>query len=108
MPLASTERPKKVWVNFLPNVDLGHLLTMIGFAGAMVIQWQAFDRRLTIVEEQNKMQDIALTAYRTDTREGSQEIKSDIKDIKASVGQIQQAMALAQYQLNQRQNNGQH
>lgn len=69
---------KKVWINFLPNIDLGHLLTMVGFAVAMFVQWNIMDQRVTRAEMQNSQQDQSL-----------KDIKDDIKEIKAVVLNIQ-------------------
>lgn len=79
MPLESEQQPnKKVWVNFLPNIDLGHLLTMIGFGVAFAAQWNIQDRRITTIEAQQKHAEVAQA-----------DVKSDIKEIKAVVLNIQ-------------------
>lgn len=85
MPL-STPSAKKVWVNFLPNIDLGHLLTMIGFGVAFFAQWNVMDQRITRAEMENQQQNAVIN-----------EVKGDIKEIKTVVLniQLQQAAATA-------------
>lgn len=80
MPLEShpEQQSKKVWVNFLPNIDLGHMLTMIGFGIAFAAQWNIQDRRITIAETAVQQQKVEIT-----------DIKGDLKEIKAVVINIQ-------------------
>ncbi len=87
MPLpADPQQQKKVWVNFLPNIDLGHMLTMIGFGVAFFAQWNMMDQRITKAEMVNQQQEAVIS-----------EVKGDIKEIKAVVLniQLQQATAAA-------------
>lgn len=101
LEVPTDSRGRKVWVNFLPNIDFGHLLTMVGFAAGMALQWNAFDRRLTIAEEQLKQVSGQLTESRSNNRETLNEVKSDVKGIKEAVTQVQQSMALTAYKLEQ-------
>lgn len=73
-----SDNQKKVWVNFLPNIDLGHMLTMIGFGIAFAAQWNIQDRRITVAETAVEQQKQQIT-----------EIKGDLKEIKAVVLNIQ-------------------
>lgn len=77
---------RKVWVNFIPNIDLGHLLTMVGFAAAMATTWNIQDRRITITEQK-------LTAAEQQTAE----MRLDIKEMKRTLEQVQQTLAVAAY-----------
>lgn len=73
---------KKVWVNFLPNIDLGHVITMISFLAAIGAQWNIMDRKITIVEQRSAQQDAQVV-----------EIKADLKEIKGAMLQIQLTLA---------------
>jgi len=45
-----TEEPaKKQW--FDPTINLGHILTFLGFIAAGFAAWSTLDKRLTIMEE---------------------------------------------------------
>ena len=82
--LESGQRTKKLWVNFKPDIDLGHLIAMLTFLGGLFLQWQAMDRRVTIVEQKQQV-----------AAEQTQETKSDIKEIKAVVNKIGTDLAVA-------------
>jgi hypothetical protein len=76
MPL-ETPAAKKVWVNFVPNIDLGHLIAMLTFLGGLALQWQVMDRRITIIEQKQLV-----------TSEQSAETRSDLKEIKSVINKI--------------------
>jgi len=44
-------------VTFDPTINLGHILTFVGFILGIVVSWATLDKRLTIVEEGRKTQD---------------------------------------------------
>lgn len=45
---------KKAW--FDPTVNLGHLLTFVGFIVAGFVAWASLDKRLTVMEENRTFQ----------------------------------------------------
>lgn len=101
-PLEGTKQidpSKRVWVNFLPNIDFGHLLTMIGFTAALVVQWNAMDKRITIIEEQLKVVSSQYAEARADNRGTLNEVRGDVKNVKESLGEIKSTLALTQYRL---------
>lgn len=81
-----TPEGRKVWVNFIPNIDLGHILTMIGFAAATVTIWNVQDRRITVVEQKQEA-----------TQQQIQDMRADLKEIKTTLNQVQQAIAVQSY-----------
>lgn len=85
-----TPDARKVWINFVPNVDLGHILTMIGFASALAVTWNIQDRRITLAEQK------LLQAEQTNA-----ELKIDVKEIKSTLTQIQTTLAVQSYITNQ-------
>lgn len=95
------EETKGKWVRLLPNIDLGHLLTMGGFAIALTVQWGAMDKRITIVEEQQK----AITATLLDNRSiynaDSKERTADVKEIKELITQLRTTVAVTNYKIDQ-------
>lgn len=74
---------KKVWVNWLPNIDLGHVLTMATFVGALIVNWNIMDRRITVIEQKLANSEVQTA-----------EFKSDVKEIKASLGDIKSTLAV--------------
>lgn len=91
MPIEPTPDAKKVWFNFVPNVDLGHILTMFAFSIGFATQWNIQDKRITVAEQKLIQVESQLT-----------EFKSDVKDIKTSLAQIQSALAVQNFVNQQR------
>lgn len=71
------DTPSHRWVNFKRDVDLGHVITLLSFLGALFVYAQGFDRRVTIVEQKQTTTDAAQA-----------ETKADIKEIKRTVSEI--------------------
>lgn len=86
MPLEEDSRSKKLWVNFKPDIDMGHMLAMLTFLGGLFMQYNSFDKRVTIIEQKQAQ-----------TESQGQEVKIDIKDIKKSVGEISTQLAVQNY-----------
>lgn len=80
--MESRSQSKKVWVNFLPNIDLGHMLTMISFAVAMATTYNIQTTRITILEQNLNSQ-----------KEQVAEIKAYVKEINAQILQVQITLA---------------
>lgn len=77
---------KKLWVNLKPDIDLGHAIAMLTFLGGLFMQYNSFDKRVTVLEQQMQQ-----------TAAQSQELKSDVKDIKKTVGEINTQLAVQNY-----------
>lgn len=75
---------KKLWVNFKPDIDLGHLIAAFTFLGGLGLQWQAVDRRITILEQRQ-----------TVTAEQNAETRADLKEIKATINTIGKDLAVS-------------
>lgn len=74
---------KRVWVNFKPDIDLGHVVATVSFLGALFTYAQNFDRRMTILEQKQITSDAQ-----------SAETKADIKEIKKTVTEIGTTLAV--------------
>lgn len=85
---------QKHWIQFERRVDLGHLIAMLTFLGGLFLQWNVMDRRLTIAEEQLKVQTAQGVELKAANRENYLELKVDIKEIKQTVGSVQQTLAI--------------
>lgn len=86
--------PHKRMINFIPNIDLGHLLAMLTFLGGLFLQWNVMDRRLTIAEEQLKQVNGQNQELKSANRENYLELKVDVKEIKQTIGSVQQTLAI--------------
>lgn len=85
---------KKPYINFVPNIDLGHLIAMLTFLGGLFLQWNVMDRRLTVAEEQLKQATAQSTELKAQNRENYLELKVDVKEIKQTIGSVQQTLAI--------------
>jgi hemerythrin superfamily protein len=54
LPIEPADKAKKV--TFDPTINLGHILTFIGFLVSGFIAYATIDKRLTVVEEARKFQ----------------------------------------------------
>ncbi len=86
MPLEPSPDAKKVWFNFVPNVDLGHLLTMFAFSIGFATQWNIQDKRITVAEQKLLQVEAQVS-----------EFKGDMKEIKRSLAQIEATLAVQQF-----------
>lgn len=85
---------KHMGIKFVPNIDLGHLIAMVTFIGGLFLQWNVMDRRLTVAEEQLKQVASQNTELKSANRENYLELKVDVKEIKQTVGSVQQTLAI--------------
>jgi len=72
-------------VKFDATINLGHVLTFVGFVIAGFTAWSTLDKRLTVIEERatfqaqiDRQQDARLVEYMTT-------IKESLSDIRASI-----------------------
>lgn len=85
---------KRMGINFIPNIDLGHLIAMLTFLGGLFLQWNIMDRRLTVAEQQLVQVAGQNTELKAQNRENYLELKVDVKEIKQTVGSVQQTLAI--------------
>jgi hypothetical protein len=85
---------KEPWINFVRTIDLGHLIAMATFIGGLFLQWNVMDRRLTIAEEQLKQASSQNIELKAANRENYLELKVDVKEIKQTIGSVQQTLAI--------------
>lgn len=85
---------KRMGINFIPNIDLGHLIAMLTFLGGLFLQWNIMDRRLTVAEEQLKVAVAQQQELKAANRDNYLELKVDVKEIKQTVSSVQQTLAI--------------
>lgn len=77
------ELDKKSGIKFDPTVNLGHILTFVGFILAILAAWQNLDKRLIILEENRNLQaqvDRSQDARLDDRTRHISEVLSEIKN----------------------------
>lgn len=69
-------------LRFDPTVNAGHILTFLGFLVAGFVGWTTLDKRVVVLEEQRKTQEVRDMGQ--DARSGEKfiEIKESLVDIK--------------------------
>ena len=90
-PLVDSHLRKRVV--FDPTINLGHVLTFVGFVATGFTAYSTLDKRMTLVEqhaaavvERSREQDIRV-------KENLLEIKSDLKDVQRSVNDVNRTLA---------------
>lgn len=73
---------------FDPTVNLGHILTFIGFMATGFAAYSHVDKRLSVVEVKSELQAQKSVEFEGRIKESLQEIKTDVKDMKRSVDSL--------------------
>lgn len=85
-PLVETHHRRRL--AFDPTINLGHVLTFVGFLVTGFSAYSALDKRVTVVESHAAV--VAERAREQDTRfkDTLAEIKGDVKDLQRSVNDV--------------------
>jgi len=75
-------------LNFDPTINLGHLLTFVGFIVTIIIGWSTLDKRVVILEESRKAQASIDAAQDARSDEKFSDIKEALRDIKQTAEKI--------------------
>jgi len=81
-----SEEQKKL--NFDPTINLGHVLTFVGFVVTIIIGWSTLDKRVVILEESRKAQASIDAMQDARTEEKFSDIKETLRDIKQTTEKI--------------------
>lgn len=78
-------RPPRGGVKFDATINLGHMLTFAGFLLTIMVTWSTLDKRVVVLEESRKAQEMRDIAQ--DQRNGDQmtAIKESLVEIKTNV-----------------------
>ncbi len=81
-------RERKQGVRFDNTINLGHILTFLGFLVTIMVTWSTLDKRVVVLEESRKAQ-VAMDNAR-DLRYGEKvsEIRESLGEIKRSVDRV--------------------
>jgi len=70
--------PPKSGIRFDPTVNLGHLITFVGFLVAIFTAWSTLDKRVIVLEENRKLQSSVDAAQDLRLAQASDQITSAI------------------------------
>ena len=75
-------------VRFDNTINLGHILTFLGFLVTIMVTWSTLDKRVVVLEESRKAQ--AVLDYAQDNRSAERitEIRETLGEIKRSVDRV--------------------
>lgn len=84
----SDDQPKARGVQFDPRVDLGHILSFLGFMVAGFIGWMALDKRVVVLEE-NRHTQVQIDRHQDEmSRQQMNQIKESLNELKTVVNKI--------------------
>jgi hypothetical protein len=92
MPLGDGQSHHRRRVSFDPTINLGHMLTFVGFIVAIFVTFSAQEKRVAVVEQQSASLVERLRDQDVRFKEGLGELKSDIKDLQRSVNEVNRTL----------------
>lgn len=90
--MGRTEDQHGSGVKFDRTINLGHVLTFIGFLLTIMVTWSAMDKRVTVLEEARKVQESRDLAQDGRLSEKMSEIRDSLADLKHGVEQVREKL----------------
>lgn len=81
-------RERAQGVRFDNTINLGHILTFVGFMLSIVVTWSTLDKRVVVLEESRKAQASLDASQDHRTNERFVEIKDTLGEIKRAVEKV--------------------
>lgn len=75
-------------VRFDNTINLGHILTFLGFLVTIMVTWGTLDKRVVVLEESRKAQAVLDHAQDNRSAEKFTEIRETLSEIKRSVDRV--------------------
>ena len=72
-------------ITFDKTINLGHILTFVGFIGLGVVTWSTLDKRVVVLEESRKAQELRDTGQDDRNRDQMTAIRETLTEIKQNV-----------------------
>lgn len=72
-------------IRFDKTINLGHILTFIGFIGVGTVTWSALDKRVVVLEESRKAQELRDTGQDQHNNDQMGAIRESLAEIKQNV-----------------------
>jgi hypothetical protein len=79
------KEPQGGRLKFDPTINAGHLLTFAGFIIAGFAGWTTLDKRVVVLEEQRKSQEVRDNGQDSRSSEKFGEIRETMRDIKQTL-----------------------
>jgi hypothetical protein len=80
--------PPQAGIKFDATVNLGHILTFVGFIVAGFTAWTTVDKRVTILEERTALQHLIDKQQDATQANNIQQIRESLADIKQQIHRI--------------------
>jgi len=81
-------RERTQGVRFDKTINLGHVLTFLGFLLTIMVTWTTLDKRVVVLEESRKAQAVLDNAQDNRSAEKFTEIRETLGEIKRSVDRV--------------------
>ena len=81
---SADERQQRTPFKFDNTINLGHLLTFAGFLITIMVTWSTLDKRVVVLEEQKKAQDMRDSTQDQITSDKLSSIKETLVEIKTN------------------------
>ena len=75
-------------VRFDNTINLGHILTFLGFLVTIMVTWSTLDKRVVVLEESRKAQAVLDHAQDNRSAEKFTEIRDTLSEIKRTVERV--------------------
>lgn len=72
-------------IRFDKTINLGHILTFIGFIGVGTVTWSTLDKRVVVLEESRKAQELRDTGQDQHNNDQMGAIRESLAEIKQNV-----------------------
>jgi hypothetical protein len=86
------DEPKKK-LSFDPTINLGHILTTIAMAVAVMTSYSLLDKRVGVLEEKAAAGYASRIEQRQDEKQSLNELKSDVKELQRTVNDLRAAFS---------------
>lgn len=84
-PDDATEPVRPRGVRFDPTINLGHIITFVGFILSLVVTWSTLDTRVVVLEESRKAQELRDTGQDQRNSDQMGAIRESLTEIKQNV-----------------------
>jgi len=81
-------RDRPQGVRFDKTINLGHILTFLGFLVTIMVTWTTLDKRVVVLEESRKAQAVLDQSQDNRAAEKFTEIRETLGEIKRSVDRV--------------------
>lgn len=79
------EQSQRQGVRFDPTINLGHIITFIGFILSLVVTWSTLDKRVVVLEESRKAQELRDSSQDQRSVDQMATIRESLTEIKQNV-----------------------